>query len=114
MVLRKFSNFRYTKSSERNGTNDIALTAVASKEDTYDDKGEGEETRAVLPSSHSWRAPTPIHRLSFFPFVRFYPHRTERASACVRAYMYEGRTRSCSSLVLKGVCVGDVHALVHA
>lgn len=56
----------------------------------YDDKEEGEETRAVLPSSHSWRAPTPIHRLSLSPFIRFYPHRAERASACVRACVYEG------------------------
>jgi len=72
---------------ERNEINDIALTAVTSKEDMYDDKEEGEETRAVLPSSHLWRAPTPIHWLSLPPFVRFYPHRTERASACVHACM---------------------------
>lgn len=80
------------------GTNDIALTAVTSKEDMYDDKGEGEETRAVLPSSHSWRAPTPIRWLPSLSFhsVRFYPHRTERASTCVRV---RGRTRACSSLV---------------
>lgn len=75
----------------------------------YDDKEEGEETRAVLPSSHSWRAPTPIHRLSLSPFVRFYPHRTERASACVRACLYEGArvlTRvSCLRAFVWGMCV---------
>lgn len=103
-----FLIFGYTE-SERNGTNDIALTAVTSKEDMYDDKGEGEETRAVLPSSHSWRAPTPIHRLSLLPFVRFYPHRTERASACVHAYVYEGARvlarASCLRAFVWGMCV---------
>lgn len=91
---------------ERNGTDDTALTAVTSKEDMYDDKEEGEETRAVLPSSHSWRAPTPIHRLSLSPFVRFYPHRTERASACVRAYMYEGARVLARASCLRALCGG--------
>lgn len=107
VALRKFSHFWYTKPSERNGTSDIALTAVTSKEDMYDDKGEGEETRAVLPSSHSWRAPTPIHRLSLPPFVRFIL--TERASACVRACVYEGARvlarASCLRAFVWGMCV---------
>jgi len=108
-VLRKFSYFWYIKLPERNEINDIALTAVTSKEDMYDDKEEGEETRAVLPSLHLWRAPTPIHWLSLPPFVRFYPHRAERASACVRACVYEGARvlarASCLRAFVWGMCV---------
>lgn len=65
------------------------LTAVTSKEDMYDDKGEGEETRAVLPSSHSWRAPTPIRWLPSLPFHSsgfILAERSVRLHACV----YEG------------------------
>lgn len=74
----------------------------------YDDKGEGEETRAVLPSSHSWRAPTPIHRLSLLPFVRFYPPRTERVSAYMRACVYEGARVLARASCLRALCGGCV------
>jgi len=56
-----------------------SLAAIASKEDMHDDKEEGEETRAVLPSSHSWRAPTPIH----WPLPPFGPVLSSPSGACV-------------------------------
>lgn len=72
-------------------------------------KRKGKRREPFLPSSHSWRAPTPIHRFSLSPFVRFYPHRTERASACVRACVYEGARvlarASCLRAFVWGMCV---------
>lgn len=81
------------------GTNDITLTAVTSKEDMYDDKGVGEETRAVLPSSHRGARLLPSAGSLLSPTMRpvlSSPNGAERASTYVRV---RGRTRAYSSLV---------------
>lgn len=79
----------------------------------YDDKEEGEETRAVLPSSHSWRAPTPIRRFPrpIRPVLSSPNGACVCIRACVRACVYEKGTRVLARVsCLRALVWGDVRA----